>query len=86
MAGDSLPKRIEVATYSGYKANERPIYFDLENRRMKVQEIINRWYGPDDDYFKILADDGKVYVLKWRRTLDQWFIQPLTRYGKSNCN
>jgi len=86
MAGDSLPQKIEVVTYSGYKANEKPIYFNLENRRLNVQDIIDRWYGPEDDYFKIFADDGNVYILKWHRTLDQWFIQPFTRSYKPNCN
>lgn len=69
--------------YSGYKANERPLYFMLENRKLSVQNLIDRWYGVEHDYFKVLADDGKVYLLRWHRTLDVWFLlKVMERMGK----
>lgn len=71
----SFPKKIEVYAYSGYKANERPISFVVDDRKLEVSQIIDRWYGVDDDYFKVLAGDGKVYLLRWHRTLDAWYIE-----------
>ena len=78
-----FPKKIEVVGYSGYKANERPLYFLLDEERLKVQNIIDRWYGVEHDYFKVMAEDGKVYLLKWHRSLDLWFVEKtLERLGK----
>ena len=78
-----FPKKIEVVAYSGYKANERPLYLVLDEERVGVKNTIDRWYGVEHDYFKVLADDGKVYLLKWHRTLDLWFVERiLERLGK----
>ena len=83
MSGDSLPKKIEVGAYSGYKANERPLYFVLDGRKLEVRNIIDRWYGVEHDYYKVLAHDGKVYLLRWHRTLDLWFLEKIIeRVGK----
>jgi len=83
MSKDSLPKKIEVVAYSGYKANERPLYFIMDHQRLEVQNVIDRWYGVEHDYFKVIADDGRVYLLKWHRTLDLWFLERIMeRLGK----
>lgn len=83
MSGDSLPKKIEVGAYSGYKANERPLYFILDGQKLEVQNIIDRWYGVEHDYYKVLAQDGRVYLLRWHRTLDLWFLEKIIeRLGK----
>lgn len=78
-----FPKKIEVVAYSGYKANERPLYLVLDEQRLEVKKTLDTWYGVEHDYFKVLADDGKVYLLKWHRALDMWFIEKiLERLGK----
>ena len=66
--------KIEVAAYSGGKANERPLYFVRDRKKFQVTKILDRWIGQDHNYFKILADDRQVYTLKWHRYLDIWFI------------
>ena len=78
MSLGSLPKRIEVLAYSGYKANERPLHFILDDRKLEVQAIADRWYGVEYDYFKVLADDGKLYLLRWDRMRDVWFLEKVT--------
>ena len=75
MSVNLFPKKIEVAAYSGYKANERPISFILDGQKLGVQNVIDRWYGVEHDYFKVLANDGQVYVLRWHRHVDQWFLE-----------
>jgi hypothetical protein len=78
-----LPKKIHVEAYSGYKANERPVSFLVENQKRHVVDIVDRWYGVEHDYFKALADDGKVYLLRWNRLLDLWFlVKVMERLGK----
>lgn len=74
MQKDSKYIKIEVAAYSGYKTNERPLYFVVDQQKYQVTKVLDRWCGQNHDYFKVLADDGQVYTLKWQRYLDVWFI------------
>lgn len=63
---------LRVECYSGYKVNERPVRFFLGQRKFEVKELLDRWYGEDHDYFKLLADDLSTYVLKYNRYDDRW--------------
>lgn len=74
MVREMTPLEITVTAYSGYKANERPLSFEVEGRRLTVTSIADRWYGEDDDYFKVAADDGQVYIIRWNRSMDCWFL------------
>ncbi len=65
---------IEVSCYSGYQYGERPISFKLLERTFQVIEILDRWYGEDHLYFKIKADDQRVYLLKYGQAQDQWSL------------
>ena len=83
MKKDDFPKPVQVSAYSGYKANERPLAFSVDGRKYDVVHIIDRWYGVEHDYFKILAGDGKTYLLRWHRILDLWFlVNVLEREGR----
>ena len=70
-------KHIEVFSYSGYKANERPLSFVLGEETLRVKKIVKRWRGEDHDYFRVLADDGEAYLLKWNRNQDHWTLSGL---------
>jgi hypothetical protein len=63
---------LKVQTYSGYKADERPVSFTFGEKACGVVEIIDRWYGVDHAYFKLHADDGNLYVLRHHMKNDQW--------------
>lgn len=70
---DKGPKEIQVAAYSGFKANERPLSFNAEDGAIvRVKHVLDRWYGPEYDYFKILGENGRLYLLRWHRRLDHW--------------
>ena len=71
MPQDELRKTLKVIAYSGYKANERPLRLVLDDKKLEIVKVIDRWVGEDHDYFKCLADDGKVYLLKWHRDQDE---------------
>ncbi|MGC1402709.1 MAG: hypothetical protein WA974_07260 [Thermodesulfobacteriota bacterium] len=66
--------QIEVSCYSGYRYGERPVSFKLLERTFTVMEIIDQWYGEDYLYFKVRADDQRVYLLKYDQHEDQWFL------------
>ena len=69
--------QIEVSCYSGYRYGERPVSFRLLERTFTVKEIVDQWYGEDYLYFKILADDQRVYLLKYDQAKDQWSLTGL---------
>jgi hypothetical protein len=54
---------IKIQCYSGYKADERPVSFILHDKELMVEKVIDQWRGPEFEYFKVLADDGKGYML-----------------------
>jgi hypothetical protein len=56
--------KIEVVCYSGYKGDERPIRFRLGGQDHMVEELLDQWYGPEDLYFRVRADDGATYILR----------------------
>jgi hypothetical protein len=76
MPRDELQKTLKVIAYSGYKANERPLRLILADKKLEIVRVIDRWVGQDHDYFKCLADDGRVYLLKWHRIQDEWRLVP----------
>jgi hypothetical protein len=72
---------IEVECHSGYKADEYPKCFCWDNKRCKIQEIIDRWYQgesnpkfPVSNYFKVKTDSGESYIIKHDIERDKWFL------------
>jgi hypothetical protein len=73
MRTDLITAKIKVVAYSGYRANERPLYF-RDGEKHSVKRVLNQWRDPDYDCFEVLSDDGVVYVLKWHRSMDAWYV------------
>jgi hypothetical protein len=67
--------KIEVACYSGHKADERPIKFSLGNTVLFVDSIQDQWYGNADSYFRVLADDGNTYVIVHNEITNEWTLE-----------
>jgi len=67
---------LQVECYSGQKADERPLRFRLGDRDYLVEEVLDQWYGPEDTYFKIRADDGNLYILRHRLSAEQEQLAP----------
>lgn len=63
---------LAVDTYSGYRADERPVAIRLGGRRIAVREILDRWYGEGHAYFKLTGEDGTVYIIRQDRSADTW--------------
>lgn len=71
---------VSVECYSGRKADERPVRFSVDGQVYMVKEVVGQWYGTDDDYFKVRADDGNLYVLRHRRGPDgDWTLESFRR-------
>ena len=56
--------KAQVQCYSGRKADERPVRFQLGHHDYVVEEVLDQWYGPDDSFYKVRADDGNLYILR----------------------
>jgi hypothetical protein len=70
---------IEVGSYSGYKLNESPRAFIHKERQYIIQEILDRWYeggikqdAPIINYFRVKADDGNQYLIRYDSFHDEW--------------
>jgi len=66
---------IQVECYAGHKADERPIKFSLGDAVLFVESIEDQWFGPDDRYFRVRADDGNTYVLRHNEKDDKWTLE-----------
>ena len=69
----SLP--IHVDPYSGYKANERPRYFTLDEDLYEITAVLDQWYEPSATYFKVQSREGKTYLLRYDEGTDEWTLQ-----------
>ena len=55
---------LEVDCYSGRTADERPVRFRLDGHEYMVEDVLDQWYGPQDAFYKLRADDGNLYILR----------------------
>ena len=69
----SLP--IYVDSYSGYKANERPLRFALDDETYHIASVEDRWQEPNAENFKVRTVDGKLYLLRYDEHEDEWTLQ-----------
>lgn len=64
------------------QAEARPRRFTLGRRSVAVDEIIDRWYGPDYRYVKLRGSDGAMYILRHAETAGSW---ELTMFDARGC-
>ena len=72
---------VKVECYSGYRSDEYPACFYLNNFCFEIREIIDQWYQgdlnpdyPPANYFKVKTNDKKIYILKHDEHSDKWFL------------
>jgi hypothetical protein len=56
--------KLEVDCYSGRTVDERPVRFRLDGNEYMVEEVLDQWYGPQDTFYKVRADDGNLHILR----------------------
>jgi hypothetical protein len=57
---DRRKMKLRVECYAGGKADERPVRFQVGEQARIVEERLDQWYGPNDSFFKVRADDGNL--------------------------
>ncbi len=73
--------QVKVECYSGYKADESPLCFYLDNMRFEIEAITDRWFQaenkpgfPKADYFRVQTKDGRQYILKHEQVSGKWYL------------
>jgi hypothetical protein len=66
---------IYVDAYSGYRANERPQQFVLDEEIYELAAVLDQWYEPSATYFKVQSSEGKTYLLRYDQREDEWTLQ-----------
>ena len=71
---------IQVSTYSGYKADERPCKFLFKGKTHTIKEIINQAYEEipgkwSRRIYDIKTDEGLTFKLFYDENKDRWFLE-----------
>ena len=69
---------VKVECYAGGKSAERPVRLRIGERRVEVASVLDRWYGPDHEYWKIQGSDGWTYLMRFDRAQDSWDLRSMS--------
>lgn len=71
--------RVKVECFAGRRGDERPVRFKLRDRDYIIEEIQDHWNGLDGEFFKVLVDDGDLYILRRRAVggADEWSLKSI---------
>ena len=67
--------RIKVDCYAGYTGEETPRRLWIGFKKVKVDEVIDRWVSPDHRFFKLKGDDGVIYVIRFDPIEWEWELE-----------
>jgi hypothetical protein len=70
MSGHDIAIRVQC--HAGYRGEETPCRFDIGERSINVQQVLDRWLAPDYRYFKVRGSDDGVYILRHDVLQDRW--------------
>ncbi|MGO8787765.1 MAG: hypothetical protein ACLQVL_10345 [Terriglobia bacterium] len=77
---------LEVECYSGHRADERPLRFAFAGKpgtpKYEVKAVLDQWYGVGYQCFKVLVDDGNIYILRHQESKDCWRLDSFRRAGE----
>jgi hypothetical protein len=68
---------LRVECYAGYRGDQEPLAFWLGERRFAVRGVVDRWFAPTQRWFKVDADDGRMYVLRHDEATGDWELAAL---------
>ena len=62
---------------------EIPVRFGWPDRMRPIAELIDRWEGDEDIYFRVRTEDASTYILRRKRVSGVWQIHFFRRAGES---
>ncbi len=79
---EQRPLRVRVGCYAGYRGEETPRWFELGGRRREVDEVVDRWLGPDHRYFKVCSRGVPgEFILRHDQERDCWELTSFRNAG-----
>ncbi|GIZ53881.1 hypothetical protein [Noviherbaspirillum aridicola] len=63
---------LAVETTPGLHGDPEPSAFRLGERPLAVLQIVDRWMGQNEHYFKLQASDHALYILRHNLIPDTW--------------
>jgi len=70
---------IRVECYAGYRGEQEPQAFWLGGRRLEVVALVDRWYSPNQRYFRCQIGNGDTYVIRYDESTGQWDLAAFTK-------
>jgi hypothetical protein len=70
---------LTVKSHAGTKAEEHPLRFFSNKRKIEITSIEKRWLTPDGRCFKVTGNDGWLYILKYNPGNDIWSLVAIDR-------
>lgn len=67
--------KVEVQSYAGYRADERPTQLKLGSQTLRILEVEDRWYSPGETYFRVRVEGGDRYLLRHIEAQDVWILE-----------
>jgi hypothetical protein len=72
-------KSVTVESYAGSRAEEHPLRFYIDKRKINIITIEKRWLSPGYRCFKVLGNDSCCYVLEYNISQDTWSLLTVNR-------
>jgi hypothetical protein len=76
------PFHITVECYAGYRGEQTPRRFQLDDRTFDVDDVIDQWLAPDHRYFKVRTTDGDVCIIRHDVEQQAWKLTMFERVGR----
>jgi hypothetical protein len=70
--------KIKVESIPDSKGQETPSRFLLGTRTINVAAVVDRWYGEQACYYRVLGDDENSYILKGPLEDSSWELVSFT--------
>lgn len=67
-----VDKLVQVVCYSGRTYAERPVSLIWEGIEHKVKQIEKEWQEPGARLFKVVTEDGSLFILSYNERGDEW--------------
>lgn len=72
--------QIKVECFAGFRADEYPKYIHIDNNKLEICEIRDRWYqitgspeSPAANYFRVETTCGQEFIIKHNLENDEWY-------------
>ena len=67
-------EKLKVESYSGFRAEERPLRFHIHEQAIEIISVEESWLTPEGRFFRVLGHDSCSYILEYKEADDTWTL------------